>query len=239
MEVDTNSLSKVALLVSGDDAEVFIDLLLENPADNQTTEQQTLDRRANRVGQQELNHMNSLLLHIREDHKNMLDEMQRMHERELRLIKIQNKNLRNLMRRPALMHGVPMREIENRGDQEEIGRAIETNRVVDQIPNLSQNPRSVHELWDEWQFGIGNRLPAKDFSARDRGKCKYTYHRRKVVWDKVSEMVRSGFTVNEACNSIYSAYGHRSSLTSIINQMRKDKKTGGHPNLRALNVEQV
>ena len=31
---DTNPVSKVALLVSGDDAEVFIDVLLENPADN-------------------------------------------------------------------------------------------------------------------------------------------------------------------------------------------------------------
>lgn len=59
------------------------------------------------------------------------------------------------------------------------------------------------------------------------------------MWDKVSEMVRSGLNADEACNTVHAIYGHSSSLTFIINQMRNDRKTGGHPGLRTLNIERV
>lgn len=95
LEADMNHVQKVALLVTRDDAGVFIDLLLEDEGvNNQSSgalvggvQQITLDRRANWMGTQELNHMNSIL-------------------RETRLLKLQNKNLRKLMSRPALMHDV-------------------------------------------------------------------------------------------------------------------------------------
>jgi len=61
---------------------------------------------------------------------------------------------------------------------------------------------------------------------------KYVYHRRKVLWDKVAEMVTSGLSANEACNRIYEVYGESSSVTQIINQMRRDRRNGGHPALR-------
>ena len=110
-----------------------------------------------------------------------------MHEREVRLLKLQNKNLRKLMRQPALMHGVPaqrrsrMASVSNEAtvindrseeeEEEEVGGQWRRNlpRVVDEMRNLTRNPRSIHELWDEWQFGIGNRIPAKDVINRDRG----------------------------------------------------------------------
>ena len=264
-----NPIKKVALLVTGDDAEVFIDVLLEDEESGNETggalaggaQQLTLDRRANRMGTQELNHMNSLLLHLREDNKSLMEEMQRMHEREVRLLKLQNKNLRKLMRQPALMHGVPVQrrariapvfnaatvindrseEEAEAAEEEDVGGHWRRNppRVVDEMRKLTRNPRSIHELWDEWQFGIGNRIPAKDFTSRDRGNCKYTFHRRKVVWDKVSEMVRSGWNAVEACHRIYTVYGRSSSVTQIINAMRKDRKTGGHPGLRTLDIVNV
>ena len=40
-----------------------------------------------------------------------------------------------------------------------------------------------------------------------RGGCKYTDHQRKVVWDKVVEMARSGWNAAAACNLIYIVYG--------------------------------
>ena len=46
------------------------------------------------------------------------------------------------------------------------------------------------------EFGIGGRKPAKDFTARERDRVKYNFHRRKVVWDQISLMVRAGFTAH-------------------------------------------
>ena len=54
---------------------------------------------------------------------------------------------------------------------------------------LLPHPRSIHSLWTEYEFGIGGRKAAKDFTAAERGRVKYTYHRRKVVWDAVAELV--------------------------------------------------
>ena len=123
---------------------------------------------------------------------------------------------------------------------EEVGEMTwRRHGVAAEIRTLTRNPRNIHELWDEWQFGIGNRRATKDFDDKDRGRCKYTFHRRKVAWDKISEMVRSGWNSAEACNRIYTVYGRRSSITTIINVMRKDRKTCVHPALRSLNIEHV
>ena len=58
---------------------MFIDVILQDEeSENEIggalageAQQLTLDRRANRMGTQELNHMNSLLLHLREDNKSL------------------------------------------------------------------------------------------------------------------------------------------------------------------------
>ena len=49
-------------------------------------------------------------------------------------------------------------------------------------------------------------MVAKDFNAVERGRVKYVNHRRKVVCDQVSEMVRSGWSAHEACDIIYDVY---------------------------------
>ena len=65
---------------------------------------------------------------------------------------------------------------------------------------------------------------------------KYNYHRRKVVWDAIAELIRSGWTANTARDRIQEVYGRNLSITSIINQMRQDRVNGGHPNLRIVSV---
>ena len=39
------------------------------------------------------------------------------------------------------------------------------------------------------------------------------------------------YSTVDACNEFYDTYGHRSNVSCIINQMRKDCKNGGHPSL--------
>jgi hypothetical protein len=47
----------------------------------------------------------------------------------------------------------------------------------------------------------------------------------------VVEMVRLGYTAERAIDKIYSVYGHKLSVTNILNRMIKDKKDGSHPGL--------
>ena len=101
---------------------------------------------------------------------------------------------------------------------------------------LSTTPRTLHALWNEYEFGLGGRKAAKDFTAQERGRVKYKYSRRKVVWNMVEEMVRGGYDSNEACNRIYQVYGPNQSVTQIIDRMKIDKRTGGHPALRNVNL---
>ena len=56
---------------------------------------------------------------------------------------------------------------------------------------------------------------------------KTVYCHRRSVWDKVSELVRAGYTAEVAGDRIYEAYGWEKSVTDIFNQMRHDRCTGG------------
>ena len=54
---------------------------------------------------------------------------------------------------------------------------------------LGKNPKTLHSLWREFEEGLGGRKPAKMFTARERGKVKQMYYRRKVVWDSVALLI--------------------------------------------------
>lgn len=92
---------------------------------------------------------------------------------------------------------------------------------------LSPLPRNLHTLWLENIDGVGGRKPARLFTAEERGQNKYKYHRRKVFWEVITRLVRTGRTAQVAIDMIYAAYGH-SSVTAIINRMRRDRANGGH-----------
>ena len=47
---------------------------------------------------------------------------------------------------------------------------------------LSWTPRSLYDLWAEYEIGIGGRKAAKDFTAAERGRVKRTYHLRRLYW---------------------------------------------------------
>ena len=86
-------------------------------------------------------------------------------------------------------------------------------------------------LWHEYEFGIGGRKPAQSFTAEERGKVRFRYCRRKIVWNAIDRMVRSGSTAQVACDRIYEVYG-RGTVTEIIKLMRKDEREGGHRQLQ-------
>ena len=89
---------------------------------------------------------------------------------------------------------------------------------------LSTCPRDLFALWEEYKFGLGGRKPAERFTRRERGNVKYKFHRRKVFWDRVSEMIRGGHTYHTAIDELYRIYGQQKPVTDIINEMRDDRK---------------
>ena len=94
---------------------------------------------------------------------------------------------------------------------------------------LTRNPRDLHSLWHEYEFGIGGRKAAKLFTATERGEIMHSYYRRKVFWDQVSLMIRAGHSAQTAIDRIYEVYGANRSVTWITYQMLRDRRTGGNP----------
>jgi hypothetical protein len=98
---------------------------------------------------------------------------------------------------------------------------------------LMPNPKSLYDLWTEYLTGVGGRKPARLFSEAERGRVKYKYTRRKVIWDTIRHLVNLGHSSERAADLIYKVYGEQTSVTDIINRLRRDKKNGTlNPNLR-------
>ena len=108
----------------------------------------------------------------------------------------------------------------------------EATLLVNSKPEtLSKNPRSLHILWHEYEFGIAGKKPAKFYSNRDRGANRHTYTARGNFWDLVVKMVNRGRLANELIDVIYSYYGFQQSFrSSIIWQLQKERMEGtGYP----------
>ena len=102
---------------------------------------------------------------------------------------------------------------------------------------LSNNPRSLHLLWQEYKFGINGRKPAEQFTLEERNMpaTKQKYYRRNLVWQTMARLVRGGLTAEIAIGRLHSVYGYDSSTSKIMTTMVRDKRRypgGMHPNLR-------
>jgi hypothetical protein len=92
---------------------------------------------------------------------------------------------------------------------------------------LSPTPRTLYDLWVEYQTGIGGRKPARDFTAQERGRDKHRFYRRKHVWDIVVNLVNAGVQARVAIDRIYIHYGANRSVSNIIKDIMRDKRNNG------------
>lgn len=106
------------------------------------------------------------------------------------------------------------------------------------VASLSRLPRTLHDLWHEWEFGFAGKKAAKDFTPAERGKVKHSFYKRKFFWRKCNEMVNSGWSAQRACDKIYEVYGPNRSVTYILDRLKRDHLADprGHPQLRNLHV---
>ena len=66
-------------------------------------------------------------------------------------------------------------------------------------------------------------LPAKLFNHTEKGRDKYRYSKRLVFWEKIAEMIRSGWTSTDAINKVINHYVTNLSITKIMLTMQKDR----------------
>ena len=56
-------------------------------------------------------------------------------------------------------------------------------------------PKSLFVLWQEYEFGLGGRIPANHFvDLKDRGRVNYKYCIRKNFWDLITKMIQHGYS---------------------------------------------
>ena len=70
----------------------------------------------------------------------------------------------------------------NRNRNAAVGAAVGGG---DQRPAvLGRCTKTIGEIWEEYQNGIGGRKPARDFTTRERNRKanKSKYHRRNAIW---------------------------------------------------------
>lgn len=149
---------------------------------------------------------------------------QRLQDQSQRLIV----GMRTLSNRVGRLHRAP-------AQAEQAAPEIPIPPHEDQVTvnaSLSPTPRTLNRLWEEWMHGIDGRKAARLFTPTERGKEKHKFHRRKVIWDLINGLIRQGNTANQSIERIYNVYGQGSTVTSIINSIKRDRRNGNlHPDL--------
>lgn len=195
------------------------------------------DRRVRRrMDKQEVRMLSSQVKHLRREVADVRAERTRQDEKVHRRLDQINNNVLRLCQAPARrVVPAPANNPAAPSESNNIGNAGTGDER--RVPTLSRLPRTLHDLWFEWEFGFAGKKPARLFTAAERGKVKHTFYKRKFFWNKCAEMVRCGMTADRACDKIYEVYGQSLSVTNILEQLKRDHITrGGHPQLR---IEQL
>ena len=91
---------------------------------------------------------------------------------------------------------------------------------------LSKMPRTLFDLWKEYTTGLNGHKAAKDFTRQERGgKTRYVFYKRNVFWAYVKDELRANpeSNVHQVIDELYARYGRRSSVTTIIKCISRDK----------------
>ena len=238
---DENPIEKRLLVVTGDDATLYINEVVAEQGQQQQQQQQQQQE----VGQQQqeeqpvVSHLegrtNRQLLQTLLSQVNQLQtsvlQMSEAREADKVMLSAQfrviNTNLRRVASQPVRALNHPQQN--NNGPNNGGGMGAGSNGGIANpllIADLIPTPRTLYILWQEYQEGIGGRKAARLFTRDERGKVKHKYHRRKVVWDLISQLIRSGLTAQVACDRIYNVYGEGATVTSIINRLKVDIRNG-------------
>ncbi len=205
LEVGVNPVKRKPLVVTGHDSEVVMDFM-----DVDDTEQDA--RRSLALRQEEVRMLSSQVLHLRRE----LMDARAEAECQLAVLKRQMGCMsNNISRISSLRHATVRRDaaLTTRGTS--VAAPIADNNLVvglvggangmvdcamdvsDVVPvvleaRLTKCPKTLYDLWKEYEFGFRGCKPAKDWTAAEWGRDKFKYYQRNVVWKMISELIRGG-----------------------------------------------
>ena len=227
---DFNPVKKVPVIVAGDEGSVFIEVIdseILADGNNRITGGGTGIREM-------LLTLQSGVSQLRRDVQDIKLTQGVDRATILNQLQIMNKNVKRINNQPGRM----LAAAAGRRDENlnllagvVVGRHVDVDEPP--IASLSAMPRNLYELWREYTHGIGGRKAACHFSYHDKGRVKHKYHRRNVVWKIIDGLVKLGYSAETAIDRIHAVYGEGTSVTNIINGIKRDKKAGSlSPNLR-------
>jgi len=99
------------------------------------------------------------------------------------------------------------------------------------LARLYKLPKTLFDLWQEFQFGLNGEKPKKEFTLEERGKNNSMYCKREFFWNVIRSLVWTGHTSQAVIDKVYLVYGRGTSVMKILLKMIRDRKEGGNPSL--------
>jgi len=89
------------------------------------------------------------------------------------------------------------------------------------LARMYKLPKTLFDLWQEFQFGLNGEKPKKDSM----------YYKREFFWNVIRSLVWTGHTSQAVIDKVYLVYGRGTSVMKILLKMIRDRKEGGNPSL--------
>jgi Transcriptional activator of glycolytic enzymes len=210
-----NPVQKKALFIHGSEAELHITPLQEVDGPNMENPVAHAGNDAS-LSNEQFNLLYSCVERLSRNLDQLEQQFQHLHRVEHALLTRVSHNIIRLASQPVIAR--PRQDVVNAGDY----LALAANPSP--RAKLSKTPKTLHNLWTEWTTGIGGNKAAKDFTPAERGKVRQEYSRRKVAWEKISQLVNAHHTADRAIELIYLVYGNNRTLTDILKRMQQDRK---------------
>jgi hypothetical protein len=106
-----------------------------------------------------------------------------------------------------------------------VGGANESQALMP--ANLCKCPKNLYVLWAEFESGVGGNKPARLFTASERGKVKFKYCRRKIVWDVIDNLVKRGLSSDVSIDRVYAECGGpNAKVNDVIARLKQFRRHG-------------
>ena len=234
----TNPVNRVPIVITGHDGEVHCDEIVDVEAGGEAgvngaagLVQGDAARRVqgafvDRPLRDQLLAVHSQLMTQRQSQQSLRNMLEQLRIENQRQYQVLLSNLRRIVANPTRRRAPA---VDPGGGAPAVDHEEPAHPHREPPATLSPTPRNLFILWEEYVTGIGGRKPAYLFTPQERGANKHKYTRRKVVWDVVKRLTRQGFHARVAIDRIYEAYGRDSTVTTIINRMRVDRRSNTWP----------
>ena len=147
LTADENPIEKVSIIVTGNEAQVFIDLLLEDDnGNNDVVNQSRAGAGPRRIDDEQIRHMNSLMIGLRRDNAELLAELRRRSDINERMHRQVNRSVTHMTRNPL------RRQLQSNAQNEsdrDLDNAVAAAAAAEEETSavlLSKCPKSLHAL---------------------------------------------------------------------------------------------